>query len=55
VTIPAACDFLVRPQYAYRGKTIVDQIWIDQTIEAEVSGCKWPRPQAAPSAKGKKK
>lgn len=42
------CKIFAPPDYAIRGKTQVDQNWIDDTEEAGIAACKWSRPKARP-------
>lgn len=36
------------PAFVVRGKTVHDQAWIDETVEAGVLGLGWKRPAARP-------
>ena len=42
------CKVFAPPDYAIRGKTQVDQNWIDDTEESGIAACKWSRPKARP-------
>lgn len=42
------CQLVRAPEYAVRGETTFDQIWINRTTEALVVGCRQPRPKARP-------
>jgi hypothetical protein len=48
------CKVFAPPDYAIRGKTQVDQNWIDDTEEAGIAACKWSRPKARPAVHGAK-
>src|SRR5689334_1702336 len=39
---------LKAPAFVVKGKTSHDQAWIDETVEAGVSGLGWKRPAARP-------
>jgi hypothetical protein len=45
-----ACTQLHTPEYAVRGKTAIDQAWINKTTEGLVVGCNQPRPQPRPTS-----
>lgn len=45
-----ACKAFPRPQYQIKGKTAYDQKWADETTEAGVAGCHWPRPARRPAS-----
>lgn len=44
-----ACVAFPRAPYQVKGQTSFDQRWADETIEAEVVGCGFKRPQARPA------
>lgn len=44
------CQLMHTPDFAVRGKTTYDQVWINKTTEAMVKGCKQPRPKARPAS-----
>lgn len=44
------CRLSDPPPYVVLGAKKYDQGWIDETIEAHVAACNWPRPKARPAA-----
>lgn len=44
------CRIVRTPEYAVKGRTGYDQIWINRTTEALVDGCRQPRPKARPAS-----
>lgn len=48
--INGECRLFERAEYAYKGKTRHDQLYIDKQIEAGVRGCGYERPKARPAA-----
>lgn len=44
------CKLVHSPQYAVLGRTSYDQIWINQTTEAVVTGCNQDRPKVRPAS-----
>jgi hypothetical protein len=49
-TFTAAGENFPKAEYAVRGKTRYDQVWVDKTIEAEVAGFGFPRPKPRPAS-----
>jgi hypothetical protein len=49
LTFGGVCQALPQAEYQIKGKTRYDQIWIDKTIESEVTGCQWDRPKPRPA------
>lgn len=47
------CRVFQAPDYAIRGKTQVDQNWIDDNTEAGIAACKWQRPKRRPEPAAK--
>lgn len=48
--INGECRIFERAEYAYKGKTQHDQLYIDKQIEAGVRGCGYERPKPRPQA-----
>jgi hypothetical protein len=47
--IGGECKLTHTPEYAVKGQTAYDQRWINNTVEAQVVGCKQPRPKKRPA------
>jgi hypothetical protein len=43
------CQLTHTPEYAVKGQTAYDQKWVNKTVEAQVVGCKQPRPKPRPA------
>lgn len=44
------CRLVKSPQYQVIGRTNYDQVWINETTEAIISGCGQPRPMVRPAS-----
>jgi hypothetical protein len=50
------CHIFHPPGYIVKGKTRFDNVWIEDTTEAGITGCGWERPHKRPMvAKGKRR
>lgn len=40
------CKVFQNPGFVVKGRSSIDQDWIDETIESGISACGWKRPRA---------